>query len=320
MNYYIYGPIPKDTITTVENITFERYGCILNTAIPLALLADEQDFIYPVSHIKKNDEKNIKALLKQYTHIKMDYLSSKDNSGSVIELHYHTLNDREEKPTEFMSPITKKDIKNAEEMNINIFAQVTDFEVARDTLQAIKKKDKKNLIIFDAHGETITVTKNLERIIKSWIDLDLWLPYIDILKMNHEELRCCLSGFHYHAETHIESHIDELTEKFAKHCFKKGVKTLVITENKEGCFYYEKDNFNKTRVPGIKVQHVVDTTGCGDAFLAGLAYGVSKNNNILLGCQLGNVIAALRTQGTEYDVFQNKAQILSLMEKSYGNR
>ena len=54
-------------------------------------------------------------------------------------------------------------------------------------------------------------------------------------------------------------------------------------------------------VPAITVQSIVDATGSGDAFRAGLIFGLSKGNDLLAATRLGCQVAAcaLRSQSPQ---------------------
>ena len=49
-----------------------------------------------------------------------------------------------------------------------------------------------------------------------------------------------------------------------------------------------------TRVPGVPATRVVDPTGCGDAFRAGLLYGLERGWPLERCVALGNRIGALK--------------------------
>ncbi len=65
------------------------------------------------------------------------------------------------------------------------------------------------------------------------------------------------------------------------------------------------------------MKDVVDTTGCGDSFAGGLAYGFSLYNDPIKAAQYANALGAFRTQGKTFEVFKNKEETDLLISKYY---
>ena len=67
---------------------------------------------------------------------------------------------------------------------------------------------------------------------------------------------------------------------------------IVVTLGAEGCDLWQRGQ--RTRVPGIRVDAVVDPTGCGDAFRAALLYGIERGWALERSVALGNRIGAVK--------------------------
>lgn len=317
----VLGPIPKDHITTHHDEVIEKHGGIMHTTIALTRLLGENATIYPVTHVRIKDLVPIKSVLDDYPNVDISNITTHADQGDIIRLRFIDQNKRLEKQSGVMNPIIPDDVKNLLDCDAFIFVPVTDFEIALSTLKFIKKYSK-GLIIFDAHGPTTVLTALGDRLMKFWIDRDLWLPYIDILKMNMEEAKCSWFRKKYTLTELENDYALERSElpSFAKHCFKYGVKALYITLDDEGCMvYYEQNGIAKeTHVPAIKVSHVVDTTGCGDSFAGGLTYGLLASGNYIKAAQYANAFGAQRTQGKTFEVFKSLAETEKIIDEHYG--
>ncbi|MGI9287073.1 MAG: carbohydrate kinase family protein, partial [Pseudomonadales bacterium] len=190
------------------------------------------------------------------------------------------------------------------------------------TLEFIKKNSN-GTVIFDAHGPTNGCSRAGERFLKFWIDRDVWLPYIDILKMNLEEAACSWFKFEYEPgelENIGELPLDELP-KFAQHCLDKGVKALYVTLDEYGCAVYFKDDAGEVQehfIKRIHVDHVVDTTGCGDSFAGGLAFGYLKTRDYVKACYYGNAAGAQRCTSTKLAVYKDLEETDRQIARTYG--
>lgn len=67
---------------------------------------------------------------------------------------------------------------------------------------------------------------------------------------------------------------------------------IVVTLGADGCDLWQRGE--RTRVPGIRVDSIVDPTGCGDAFRAALLYGIEQGWPLERSATLGNRIGALK--------------------------
>ena len=101
--------------------------------------------------------------------------------------------------------------------------------------------------------------------------------------MNLEEARCSWFEGDYDFEDSTET--DALTmdvlPKFAHHCLNNGIKALYVTLDQLGCVVYFRNEAGRIRehlVKRVVVDNVVDTTGCGDSFAGGLAFGYLKTD------------------------------------------
>ncbi|MDE2145540.1 MAG: carbohydrate kinase family protein [Burkholderiales bacterium] len=67
---------------------------------------------------------------------------------------------------------------------------------------------------------------------------------------------------------------------------------VVVTLADQGCELWVRGA--RTAVPGVKAERVVDPTGCGDAFRAGLLYGLERGWPLARCAALGNRLGALK--------------------------
>ena len=73
-------------------------------------------------------------------------------------------------------------------------------------------------------------------------------------------------------------------------------------------------------VDRIEIGHVVDTTGAGDLFAGGLAYGYLAYRDYVVACQFGNAMGAQRCTGTELNVYLPREETERQILAAYGPR
>lgn len=119
--------------------------------------------------------------------------------------------------------------------------------------------------------------------------LSIW-ETADIIKISEEEISFLTQGE------------DPYDDNVVRKLYHPNLKLLLVTEGPEGCRYYTKD-FNG-RVRGIKVD-AVDTTGAGDAFVAGIL------------SRLASDVSLLQDEGKLRDAlsFANACGALTVMER-----
>lgn len=187
--------------------------------------------------------------------------------------------------------LNKDDIKDQLVRNTKIFhfssVSMTAEPSRSATIAAVKKaRQYKKVISFDPNVR-LNLWKSQEEAIRT---IKSMFQYVDILKMNEDEMKL-LTG---------KSNFKEAIKSFPK-----TIKAVVVTLGGNGCVC--KWNGNLMGVSGIKVKPI-DTTGAGDAFMAGLLYQVSRliRNGNSLDCptaeeirdilSFANVCGALTTQ------------------------
>src|SRR5690606_20755473 len=96
-----------------------------------------------------------------------------------------------------------------------------------------------------------------------------------------------------------------------------GLRAVVITRGGEGATLYA--DGAQTHIDAIKVDQVVDPTGCGDAHRAGLLYGLTQNWDLEDACRLANVMGGLKiaSRGPQ-NHRPTRADIGSVLNKHYG--
>ena len=319
----VLGPIPRDHITTHKGEVIEKYGCATHTAIGLSRLLGENGTVYPVSHVRQVDHGQVMEVFAPYDNVNTRYIRDTADQGDVIQLKFIDQNNRLEKQTGFMNPILPEDIADLMDADVFVCVPITDYEVPLETLKYIRKNSDAT-IIFDAHGPTNTVNVLGERSIRFWVDRDMWLPYIDVLKMNLEESRCAWFRKEYNPNDlkplhEVDtSHLDDL----ATHVLSRGVRSLIVTLDAGGSAVYFKAGgaVQKEIIPSVPVTEVVDTTGCGDSFAGGLGFGLLGDpENYIKAAKYANALGAQRTQGRTFEVFKCLGDTNAMIRSAYGS-
>lgn len=318
----VLGPIPRDQIVTHAGERFEKYGCALYTAVALSALLDAGDTIVPISHVRRQDEGPIKEILAAFPNIDTSGITSQADQGDVIELRYITHNRRVERQMCFMNPILPADVDKVLDADAVVCVPITDYEVGQPTLRHIKEHGRA-AVVLDAHGPTVTLTRSGERHPRVWADRDVWLPYIDILKMNLEEAGSTWLGQSPAVTAAPPTLSAEELRDLARHCLDRGVGAVCVTLDERGCVVFYRDGAGRVAeefVDRIEVEHVVDTTGAGDSFAAGLGYGYLAYRDYVVACQYGNAMGAQRCAGAELDVYLPREETERQILAAYGRR
>jgi sugar/nucleoside kinase (ribokinase family) len=318
----VLGPIPRDQVVTDAGERFEKYGCVMYTAVALSALLDAGDTVVPISHVRRRDEGPVKQILGSFPNIDTSRITSAADQGDVVELRYIDQNRRVERQASFMNPILPADVDQVLDADAFVCVPITDYEVGQPTLRHIKENSSATVVL-DAHGPTMTLTRSGERHPRVWADRDVWLPYIDILKMNLDEAGSAWLGQSAEVAADPPRLSDEDVRDLARHCLDRGVGAVCVTLDERGCVVFYRDRLGgiaEEFVDRIEVEHVVDTTGAGDSFAGGLAYGYLAYRDYVVACQFGNAMGAQRVTGAELDVYLSREETERQILAAYGPR
>jgi adenosine kinase len=240
----------------------------------------------------------------------------------VVELRYIDQNSRVERQMSFMNPVLPADIDHVLDADMFVCVPITDYEVGQPTLRHIKEHSRATVVL-DAHGPATTLTRSGERHPRVWADQDVWLPYIDILKMNLDEASSMWLGESAELAADPPRPGDEELRDLARHCLDRGVGAVCVTLDERGCVAFFRDGSGGVAgelVDPIEVEHVVDTTGAGDSFAGGLAYGYLAYRDYVVACQYGNAMGAQRCTGTGLNVYLSREETERQIRAAYGPR
>jgi sugar/nucleoside kinase (ribokinase family) len=106
----------------------------------------------------------------------------------------------------------------------------------------------------------------------------LWtcLPHLDVFLCNQREAATITGLEDYRAAAGVLR--------------QRGARAVIVKLGQEGC-WVDKES-GQEHVPGVPAQ-VVDTTGAGDAFAAGLLAALASGADLVTACQAGNRAGAL---------------------------
>jgi pfkB family carbohydrate kinase len=318
----VLGPIPRDQVVTHAGERFHKYGCVMYTAVALSALLDAGDTIVPISHVRRQDEGPVKQILGSFPNIDTSGITSSADRGDVVELRYLDQNRRVERQTSFMNPVLPADLDKVLDADMFVCVPITDYEVGEPTLRYIKEHSRATVVL-DAHGPTTTLTRSGERHPRVWADQDVWLPYVDILKMNLDEASSTWLGGSAEVPADATRLSDEQLRDLAQHGLDCGAGAVCVTLDERGCVAFFRDGSGGVAeefVDRIEVKHVVDTTGAGDSFAGGLAYGYLACRDYVVACQYGNAMGAQRCTGTDLNVYLSREGTERQLLAAYGPR
>jgi adenosine kinase len=94
---------------------------------------------------------------------------------------------------------------------------------------------------------------------------------------------------------------------------------LVVTRGAEGSMLYEDSEV--TEIPAARAKLIADPTGCGDAYRAGVLYGILNDMDLPTACRIGAVLGAIKI---EHEAPQHhkpeRQEIEDRFEEAYGYR
>ncbi|MDX3893792.1 carbohydrate kinase family protein [Pusillimonas sp.] len=97
----------------------------------------------------------------------------------------------------------------------------------------------------------------------------------------------------------------------------KTLRAAVVTRGGQGAILYA--DGAATHIDPIRVDEVVDPTGCGDAHRAGLLYGLVNDWPLTDACRLANVMGAIKISSKGPQNHQpSRAEIGALLKQHYG--
>lgn len=313
MRIAVLGPMPKDVIVTNEGLVHERYGGALYTSVALASLGAGMASIHPVTQVSPDERDQLLALVAPFDAIDTGAIWAAPHAGTSIKLVYRDQNLRDETQVGRMPPIHPDHVSGLRDCDAYVLVPVTDHEVPLDTVRALRDMAS-GTIILDAHGPTTGCAADGRRYRKMWTDRDEWLPHVDILKMNLEEAQYASTD----GDVKRVPTFDDLRH-LAEACLSGGAEALCVTLDANGCVVFDraKGRLRERVVHPVDPGQVVDTTGCGDSFAAGLALGHLIYGDHACAAELGNYAGARRCASRELAVYGTLAEAEARIAATY---
>ncbi|RMF54608.1 MAG: carbohydrate kinase family protein [Calditrichaeota bacterium] len=288
MKITIIGTINKDLILPFHDTPIESFGGIFYDVSILSQLLSENDEIYPISFVGEDISGTIDAVLQKMPNVRREGLITLPQKNHKVILEYTSPQRRREKSLFQFPPLEWKHIEPfLADSDMVIVNLISGWDIELKTMQKISEKVR-NRLYLDLHYLVMDIDNLGRRSPRKPEAIEEWLKSARFVQMNETEYRIISEGY--------RNEVD-----FFQSCFNEDQILLITRASKGMLLLYERDGMiaHKT-LPAFKIQKVVDTTGCGDAFGAGFVVEYIRSGDFSAAVEYAQLVAAAnaRLRGT----------------------
>ncbi len=282
----VIGTVVRDTIYPYKGEPINGWGGIYYTLSHLAGILRDQAVLEPVFYLGYDVYDEFLELLKEkFPNVRTGGIHKIDQKNNQVILKYVTPEYREETSNYIPPPLPYDLIQPFVENDVILLNFISGYEVTFETCQRIAQ-EKSGYFYVDFHSLAFGRNEDGSRFYQrpeNWQD---WVRLPDILQMNEKE-----------AETLAAKSLESIEDykKFATELVQISKNIINITLGSKGSVLA----FLVDGVPEVhyfeplKVNKVVDATGCGDSFATGFISQYLKTKNPVESAQYGNVTGGL---------------------------
>ena len=147
----------------------------------------------------------------------------------------------------------------------------------------------------------------------------IWDPGQALPLFSGDELLKIMEQAAYLTVNDYEGHLVEQKTSRSLLSLSHQLKGIVVTKGEEGADILQQGSINS--VSAVPAAQIVDPTGCGDAFRAGLLQGLSLQRSLLASVQMGCVMGARKIASAGGQNYQITSEELEeSVTKYYGNK
>ncbi len=278
MKITVIGTINKDLILPFQSASIESFGGIFYTATILSKLLPEAT-ITPVSYIGEDVQVTIGAVLKQFPNISTEGLIPWEGKSHKVILEYESPHSRKEKSLFHFPPLTWQQVEPHLEADMIMVNMICGWDVELDAFRKIGQAHRERLY-FDLHYLIMGIDDLGRRFPEPPQNVYEWLKQSKFVQMNEREF----SEIQGEARNEVDFYNRRLQED----------QVLLITRGSKGAslVYQRGEMIGRKEIPGHKLLHPVDPTGCGDAFGAGFVCNYLESGDINKAVEFANLVGA----------------------------
>lgn len=288
------GTITYDKISHESGALWRGLGGVLYQGAVLCALGKE---VYLYTNLGLELAPEVEKIINNWSSLRKKGIKHVEGPGNQVELHYPQMGERVEILRSVVPPLEPDPIiDDLPQFEMLIAVLNSGFDIELKGWQKIVSSASCPIWL-DIHSLPLSKEINMPRKYLPLHNWQEWIEGVTFIQANAKEMASVVG----HPE---RSPSKEEISAFAALFFDLGTKGLFITLGQEGVLVLSPEGAEK--ISPVKVNQIVDTTGCGDVFCAGTAVELVKAKKPFEAAALGLKLAskAAITKGVEeiYDL------------------
>ncbi len=287
MRIAVIGTINQDTIELPDGQVKHSYGGLLYSILTLAQLTPPGSTILPVINLGRDIEDPIRALLSRFTAISQEGITVVEEKNNHVYLRYLSNSEREEIQLGGLPAVTYDQLIPFLEADVFLVNFISGQDLSLETFSRLRAGTAAT-IYTDIHSLTLGIDRQGRRYPRPLPQWPRWLALADVVQMNQAEARS-LSG----------SRLDQDGEvrRFGRTVLDAGPSALLITLDARGSLLVTDSggDLSVERFAPHRPGRIVDTTGCGDVFLAAFVARQACSKDFRESSRFANRVAGIKS-------------------------
>ncbi len=308
MDISVVGAVMHDEIVTLDGRTRSSFGGILYNVLALCMITRPTDYIRPFCQV---GAEHLDILSRQcfsrHSQIDQSHVRINPKGTDTNRLTYRTASARDEEMTIHSDPFDPERLLAAAGSDAILVNYINGREVPLETLRWLRRNIR-GIIHLDIHN--LGKGEGTGRF-DGWPE---WVENVDVVQFNEWEAE----RFFGEAPT-SPARQEQAILRFLS---VRGPKAAVLTLGEGGCLlgHVRADGTVRImRVPAIKPESVVDTTGCGDCFSAGFVVGWLRWRSFPKAALLAVTLSSLKTRLFGLQELASLRDVVGAMQRQFGD-